>query len=65
MASVVFGAALAHTSRRAGELSNFLDMADDLLAEPLQIRDGAIAVPTVPGAGTQIDPEKLEKYRVD
>lgn len=65
VASVVFGAALAHTAHRAGELSNFLDIADDLLAEPLQIRDGAICVPTAPGAGTRIDPEKLEKYRVD
>ncbi|MDO5618650.1 mandelate racemase/muconate lactonizing enzyme family protein [Kocuria sp.] len=65
VASVVFGAALAHTSRRAGELSNFLDMTDDLLAEPLQIADGAITVPTVPGAGTEIDPQKLEHYRLN
>lgn len=65
VASVVFGAAFAHTARRAAELSNFLDMTDDLLAEPLQIHDGAIEVPRVPGAGTGIDPEKLAKYRLD
>lgn len=64
VASVVFGAALAHTARRAGELSNFLDMTDDLLAEPLTIKDGAIRVPEVAGVGTQIDPDKLEKYRL-
>ena len=34
--AVTFGAAYELTSRRAGELSNFLDMSDDLLAEPLQ-----------------------------
>ena len=39
--TIAFGAAYQFTSRRAGELSNFLDMSDDLLAEPLQIRDGA------------------------
>ncbi len=32
--AVTFGAAFELTSRRAGELSNFLDMSDDLLAEP-------------------------------
>ena len=34
--AVTFGAAYELTSRRAGELSNFLDMSDDLLTEPLQ-----------------------------
>ena len=38
LCAVAFGAAHRHASRRAGELSNFLDMADDLLAEPLQHR---------------------------
>ena len=47
--TVAFGAAYQLTSRRAGELSNFLDMSDDLLAEPLQIRDGVLCVP--PGRG--------------
>nr|BAD11152.1 cis,cis-muconate cycloisomerase [Arthrobacter sp. BA-5-17] len=35
IATVTFGAAHEATSRRAGELSNFLDMSDDLLAEPI------------------------------
>lgn len=34
--AATFGASFELTSRRAGELSNFLDMTDDLLAEPLQ-----------------------------
>lgn len=62
IASVAFGAAFSHTSKRAGELSNFLDMADDLLAEPLQITDGKIYVRDVPGVGTVLDPEKLAYY---
>ncbi|WP_426118312.1 mandelate racemase/muconate lactonizing enzyme family protein [Kocuria sp. LHG3120] len=65
IASVVFGAAFAHTSRRAAELSNYLDMADDLLAESIIISDGRIAVPQVPGVGTIVDEDKLTAYRTD
>lgn len=65
LSTVTFGAAFEATSRRAGELSNFLDMADDLLAEPLQIRDGRIAVRHVPGVGAAIDEDKLTRYRTD
>jgi L-alanine-DL-glutamate epimerase-like enolase superfamily enzyme len=64
-ATVVFGAAFASTSRRAAELSNFLDMEDDLIAEPLRIVDGEIRVPETPGAGAAVDAEKLARYRVD
>lgn len=63
--SVAFGAAFQLTSQRAGELSNFLDMSDDLLAEPLVIGDGKLFVQQRPGTGIQIDPEKLERYRQD
>ncbi|MEB3032187.1 mandelate racemase/muconate lactonizing enzyme family protein [[Mycobacterium] nativiensis] len=63
--AVTFGAAHQLTSRRAGELSNFLDMSDDLLTEPLQIRDGVLRVPPANGLGVDVDPEKLIRYRVD
>jgi L-Ala-D/L-Glu epimerase len=63
--SVVFGAAHRHSSRRAGELSNFLDMRDDLLTEPLRISGGELVVPSGPGIGIAIDPDKLERYRQD
>jgi L-Ala-D/L-Glu epimerase len=63
--TVAFGAAYHLTSRRAGELSNFLDMSDDLLAEPLQIRDGVLCVQPGPGLGVEIDPDKLARYRTD
>lgn len=65
LCSVTFGAAYRLTSRRAGELSNFLDMADDLLAEPLEIRDGRVHVREVPGTGVVIDEDKLDHYRQD
>ncbi|KAE8765493.1 mandelate racemase/muconate lactonizing enzyme family protein [Georgenia thermotolerans] len=65
LATVTFGAAHQASSRRAGELSNFLDMADDLIAEPIRIQDGRITVRDLPGVGADIDEEKLEKYRGD
>ncbi len=65
MCTAVFGSAFALTSRRPGELSNFLDMSDDLLTEPLEIRDGTLTVREFPGLGIEIDPEKLERYRQD
>jgi L-alanine-DL-glutamate epimerase-like enolase superfamily enzyme len=65
IATVTFGAAHEATSRRAGELSNFLDMTDDLLAEPIAIQDGRIGVRKVPGVGADIDEDKLARYRQD
>jgi L-alanine-DL-glutamate epimerase-like enolase superfamily enzyme len=61
--TIAFGAAHQLTSRRAGELSNFLDMSDDLLTEPLEIRDGALAVRPGPGIGVNVDADKLAHYR--
>ncbi|GAB3518775.1 mandelate racemase/muconate lactonizing enzyme family protein [Arthrobacter monumenti] len=65
LASVTFGSAFEATTRRAGELSNFLDMSDDLLADPLLIQDGRINAREVPGVGAAIDDEKLARYRQD
>lgn len=63
--TVAFGAAFAHTSRRAGELSNFLDMSDDLLADPLRISEGVLPVRSGTGLGLTIDESKLTHYRED
>ena len=65
LCAVTFGAAHRSSSRYAGELSNFLDMTDDLLAEPLVIESGHLRVREVPGLGVEIDPAKLERYRLD
>lgn len=65
LCSVAFGAAFELTARRPGELSNFLDMADDLLTEPLRIEDGVLRVRKGPGLGIQVDEDKLAHYRQD
>jgi L-alanine-DL-glutamate epimerase-like enolase superfamily enzyme len=65
LCTVAFGAAFELTSRRPGELSNFLDMSDDLLEEPLCIGDGELIVRPGTGLGASIDPEKLRRYRQD
>jgi L-Ala-D/L-Glu epimerase len=65
LCAAAFGAAYPLTARRAGELSNFLDMSDDLLAEPLEIKDGSLKVRQGPGLGIEIDEEKLAHYRQD
>ena len=63
--TVAFGAAHQSSSRRAGELSNFLDMSDDLLTVPLEISGGELAVRPGTGLGIEIDPDKLAHYRRD
>ncbi|WIY01141.1 enolase C-terminal domain-like protein [Amycolatopsis mongoliensis] len=63
--TVAFGSAFKLTSHRAGELSNFLDMSDDLLTEPLEITDGELAIRPGAGLGVEIDPDKLARYRQD
>ena len=63
LATVNFGAAHEATTRTAGELSNFLDISDDLLAEPLRISSGRISVRNEPGVGAGIDEDKLTRYR--
>jgi len=63
--ALAFGAAHPLTARRPGELSNFLDMADDLLTEPLTIGNGELQVRRGAGLGVEIDPDKLARYRTD
>lgn len=65
LCTAVFGASQRSTSARAAELSNYLDMSDDLLAEPLTIEQGTLRVRESPGLGAVLDPEKLARYRQD
>jgi L-alanine-DL-glutamate epimerase-like enolase superfamily enzyme len=65
LCTATFGAAHRSSSRYPGELSNFLDMTDDLLAEPLVIEGGHLRVRQGAGLGAEIDPEKLDRYRLD
>ncbi|WP_344781402.1 mandelate racemase/muconate lactonizing enzyme family protein [Gordonia caeni] len=63
--TLAFGTAFERTTRHAGELSNFLDMSDDLLTEPLQIVDGYLHRRPGAGIGVDVDPDKLAAYRTD
>lgn len=38
--------------------------ADDLIAEPMELRGGALVVPDRPGMGIDVDEAKIERYRV-
>jgi L-Ala-D/L-Glu epimerase len=46
------------------EIQFFERLAGDVLAEPLSVVDGAIAVPDRPGFGATIDEDKLQRYRM-
>ncbi len=37
---------------------------EDLLTEPLEVRDGAVRAPEKPGLGVELDESKLARYRV-
>ena len=38
---------------------------DDIISEPLTVRNGQLVVPDGPGLGVTVDHEKLERYRID
>jgi L-alanine-DL-glutamate epimerase-like enolase superfamily enzyme len=65
LATASFAAAFAETADRPAEVSNVIDLADDIVAEPIEIRDGRVAPPDTPGLGIEIDEAKLAHYRVD
>jgi L-Ala-D/L-Glu epimerase len=64
-ATIGFAAAFAATARQPAEITNFLDLADDLVVCPPAIRDGRVAAPGAAGLGIEIDDERLQRYRVD
>ena len=37
---------------------------DDIITEPFEYADGCLKVPDRPGLGVELDPDKVEKYRV-
>jgi L-alanine-DL-glutamate epimerase-like enolase superfamily enzyme len=45
--------------------TTYYGLVEDIITEPFQIQNGTIAVPGKPGLGIEIDPDKLNKYRVD
>ena len=64
-ATIAFAAAFAATAGQPAEMTNFIDLADDLVVRPPEIRDGRAAVPGAAGLGIEVDEERLQRYRVD
>ena len=64
-ATVTFAAAFAATARQPAEITNFLDLADDLVVAGPAIRDGRAIVPAAPGLGIEVDEDRLQRYRLD
>jgi L-alanine-DL-glutamate epimerase-like enolase superfamily enzyme len=64
LASAHFGAARRNVSYPS-EISFFLSLTDDLLAEPIALKDGFIELPKHPGNGAILDEEKIKQYRMD
>ena len=65
VATISFAAAFAATAGRAAEITNFLDLADDLVVAVPQVRGGRAAVSAVPGLGIEVDEDRLARYRLD
>ncbi len=39
-------------------------LAEDIVRRPLAIRDGAVALPSGPGLGVEVDEAAVERFRV-
>src|SRR3954447_12635100 len=60
-ATITFAAAFAATAGRPAEVTNFLDLADDLVVAGPEIRDGRATVPD----RIEADEDRLQNYRSD
>jgi L-Ala-D/L-Glu epimerase len=65
IATIAFAAAFASTAGQPAEITNFLDLADDVVIAAPEICDGRALVPTAPGLGIEIDEDRLTRYRLD
>ncbi len=65
IATIAFAAAFAATAGRPAEVTNFLDLADDLVLTAPEIRAGRATASTTPGLGVEIDEDRLAHYRLD
>jgi L-alanine-DL-glutamate epimerase-like enolase superfamily enzyme len=64
MASAHFAAAFRNVTYPA-DLSTPLKQEDDLLLQPIDIREGKLHIADAPGAGAKVDEDKLTRYRLD
>ena len=65
LAGAHFCAAHRATSALPAELCFHLNLAADILVDPPPIMNGELVLDKRPGLGLVIDPEKLERYRLD
>lgn len=65
LATASLAPAFASTARGAAEIMNFTDLADDLLATDIVVRDGRLQGSDAPGLGITVDSDKLARYRLD
>lgn len=65
VAALHFACAHRNTALQPAELAFHLSIGAGLLDAPLTIRDGRLAAPAGPGLGVRIDPDALERHRVD
>ena len=65
LAGLHFCVAHKATQSLPGELCFQLNLADDLLAEPLQVKEGRLTATDAPGLGIVIDQARLARLRLD
>ncbi len=65
VATIAFAAAFAATAGQPAEITNFLDLADDLVFAAPEIRAGRATASAKPGLGVEIDEDRLTRYRLD
>ena len=49
----------------ASDVNGFIYQSDDIIVEKLRIEDGYLYPPVGPGLGVTLDPDKVEKYRIE
>jgi L-alanine-DL-glutamate epimerase-like enolase superfamily enzyme len=64
-ATIAFAAAFAGTAGQPAEITNCLDLVDDLVVAPPEIHEGRARVPVAPGLGFEVDEDRLQRYRLD
>ena len=64
-AGVAFGSAFPSVAKEPAELDYHAVFADQLVVEPLLVRDGVLTPSQRPGIGVEIDEDKLRRYRID
>jgi L-alanine-DL-glutamate epimerase-like enolase superfamily enzyme len=65
MATIAFAAAFATTAGQPAEITNFLDLDEDLVVAAPEIHDGRVIAPATAGLGVEVDEERLQRHRLD